>query len=141
MDPDQQDCDTHLPTDHSKLHFKKPKQTIFLILVYSTSEKIKKAFENPEYFQMRLKSLGKHLHTKKNSLSVNFRAYSSETQSDPDERGILNTFYIETQSELGNQDLTLLKRTLIWGAMLTASVWGLIPSLSGIAGSACKKIK
>jgi hypothetical protein len=29
------------------LHFKNPKQKIYLILVYSTSEKIKKAFGNP----------------------------------------------------------------------------------------------
>jgi hypothetical protein len=33
-------------------------------------------------------SLRKHLHTKKISLSVNFRTYSS----DPDERGIFNAF-------------------------------------------------
>jgi hypothetical protein len=93
LDPDRQDCDTHLPTDHAILHFKKPMQKIYLILVYLTSEKIKKALENPIYFQMRLQSLRKHLHhNKKISLSVSFKAYSSDTQSDPDERGIFYTF-------------------------------------------------
>jgi hypothetical protein len=50
LDPDRQDCDTHRPTDNATLHFKKPMQKIYLILVYSTSEKIKKAFETPHIF-------------------------------------------------------------------------------------------
>jgi hypothetical protein len=92
LDPDRQDCDTHLATDHAILHFKKPMQKIYLILVYSTSEKIMKAFENPIHFQMRQASESIFLQ-KKISLSVNFRAYSSDTQSDPDERGIFNSFF------------------------------------------------
>jgi hypothetical protein len=42
---------------------------------------------------MRLKKASESIFIQqKNSLSVNFRAYSSDTQSDPDERGIFNTF-------------------------------------------------